>query len=104
MPQLMRRRRTGARSIRIDVTKTAIAGNHIRHAGFKGPILAIPIDFARADTDDGAPGRVAEGKARRNFDSHRGCKSAGRERQFDDDLHADILGCRHRESNDAEAG
>jgi len=98
-----RRCRTRPRSIGIDVTKTAVAGDHVRHAGFEGSVLAIPIDLTRTDIDDGAPRRLAEGMTDRNVDARRRHKSGGCEHQFGDDFHADILGCRRRKSNDANA-
>ena len=90
-------------SIGIDVTKTAIAGDHVRHTGFEGSILAIPIDLTCPDLDDGAPRRIAEGMTDGNVDASRRHKSGGCERQFGDGFHVNILGCRRRKSNDTGA-
>jgi hypothetical protein len=55
-------------SIGVDVAKTAIAGDHIRHAFLDGPIAAVPIHVAHAEIYDGTPGRVpgrvARGRAK----------------------------------------
>ena len=44
---------------RIDVAKTAIAGDHVRHAGVEGLVLAVPVHFAGTDVDHRAPRRIA---------------------------------------------
>src|SRR5580692_7256422 len=70
-PHVMPRGAAGGRHIGwIDIAKSAIAGDDIRHAGVEGLILAIPIHFAGADIHHRAPRRVAvTGMARRHSEA-----------------------------------
>src|SRR5580692_11413877 len=104
MMALMMRRarchRSGPRSIRVQVTEAPIAGDHVRHAGFHGLVLAIPIDLTIAERDDGAPRGVTEGMTHRNVSAHR-CREGGHcDYRFGECFHANTLGCRHRKSNE----
>src|SRR5205823_12033164 len=57
-----------------EITETAIAGNHVRHAFLDRAILAIPIDVAHAQIDNCTPRGIAECKARRDAEN-RDCGS-----------------------------